>query len=347
VAYQIAREDVNEHEVIAYSAYIAKVDGELKRNLLEGLEFINWKDYVKKDSVVFVKPNFTFPRYKEGVTTSPELVKYLLGILKDRASSVIVGESDGGNHSFKAEEAFRGHQMYKICREIGVELVNLSKLRSKFVESEIQSKKVKVQLPKVLLEDVDCFISVPVLKVHVITGVSLGLKNLWGCYPDTMRCLHHQTLNHKLALMAKLLNPKITVIDGFYALDGHGPMFGDPLKMDLILASNNVVVADALGAAIMGVSLKRAKHIIIAEKEGIGTTNLEKVRVNTDWKQYGRQFQIRKTLLDRASGLLFHSDIFAKLVLASPFTPLVYKVACTLRSPEEKAIVSQLNKHKH
>jgi len=336
-----------EHEVVVYSAYIAKVYGELKRNLLEGLEFINWKDYVKKDSVVFIKPNFTFPHYKEGVTTSPELLKCLLEIIKDRARRVIVGESDGANHSFKAEEAFRGHQIYEICREIGVELVNLSKLRSKFVESEIQSKKVKVQLPKMLLEEVDCSISVPVLKVHVITGVSLGLKNLWGCYPDTMRCLHHQNLNRKLALMAKLLNPKITVIDGSYALDSHGPMYGDPIKMDLILASNNVVVADALGAAVMGVSLKRAKHIIVAEKEDIGTTNLEKVRVNTDWKQYGRQFQIRKTLLDRASGLLFHSDIIAKLVIISPFTPLVYKVAGTLRSSEEKAIASQLNTYKH
>ena len=330
-----------------YSAYIAKINGELKGSLLKGLEFIDWKKYVKKDSVIFIKPNFTFPSYKEGVTASPELLKCLLEIVKDRSSSVIVGESDGGNHSFKAEEAFAGHHMFEICKEVGAELVDMSNLPSKFVEAEILSKKVRVQLPKMLLEDVDCFISVPVLKVHVMTGVSLGLKNLWGCYPDTMRCFHHQNLDRKLALMAKLLNPKITVIDGLYALNGHGPMYGDPVKMDLVLMSNNVVVADALGAAIMGVSLKRAKHIAVAEKEGIGTTNLENVRVNTDWKQYGRQFQIRKTLLDRVSGLLFHSDTIAKLVIASPFTPLIYKVAGTLRSPEEKAIASQLNTHKH
>ena len=124
-------------------------------------------------------------------------------------------------------------------------------------------------------------------------------------------------------------------------------MYGDPVKMDLVLTSNNVVVADALGAAIMGVSLKRAKHIAVAEKEGIGTTNLENVQFNTNWKCYRRRFQIRKTLLDRASSLLFHSDIAAKLVMTSPFTPLIYKVAGTLRSPEEKAIVSQLNAHKH
>jgi uncharacterized protein (DUF362 family) len=330
-----------------YSADITEVKGELKRSVLKCLEFINWRENIRKDSVVFVKPNFTFPRYKEGVTTSPELLRCLLEIVRNRSSVVIVGESDGGNHSFKAEEAFRSHGMYDMCKEVGVELVNLSTLPSKFVESEIQSKKVKVQLPKMILEKVDCFTSVPVLKVHVMTGVSLGLKNLWGCYSDTMRCLYHQNLDHKLALMAKVLNPKVTVIDGLYALDGHGPMFGEPVKLNLILGSNNVVIADTLGAMIMDVPLKKAKHILMAEKEGIGTTNLENAKVNTDWKQYIRKFHIEKTLIDRASSLLFHSHVAAKLVMDSPLTPLAYKVAGTLRSSEEKAVASELSLHKH
>jgi uncharacterized protein (DUF362 family) len=329
------------------SAYASKVNGKLKDKLLEGLEFIRWKEYVKKDSVTFVKPNFTFPYYRKGVTTSPELLKYFLEILKDRCSNVIMGESDGGNHSFKAEEAFKGHGMYEICKEVGAKLVSLSELPSKYIAAKVQGKKVKVQLPKMLLKEVDCFVSVPVLKVHVITGVSLGLKNLWGCYPDTMRSLCHQNLDCKLALMAKILNPKITVVDGTYALDGHGPMFGDPVNMDLILLSNNVVVADTLGTAIMGIPLKRAKHIVVAEKEGIGVTNLENVRMNTYWKKYRREFQVRKTLLDRASSLLFYSDIAARLIIASPLTPLIYNVAGILRSSEEKMLASQLSTYKH
>ncbi|MDH5690983.1 MAG: DUF362 domain-containing protein, partial [Candidatus Bathyarchaeota archaeon] len=184
-------------------------------------------------------------------------------------------------------------------------------------------------------------------KVHVLTGVSLGIKNLWGCYPDTMRCLHHRNLDRKLALIAKLLDPKITVVDGLYALDGHGPMFGQPKKTNLILTSNNVVVADTLGAMIMGLPLKKAKHILTAEKEGVGTANLENIVINTDWTRYRRQFHIRKTLMDRASSLLFHSQMVSKLVLDSPFTPLVYGVAGRLRSREEKAVVSELSTHKY
>ena len=123
-------------------------------------------------------------------------------------------------------------------------------------------------------------------------------------------------------------------------------MFGDPIKKDLILISDNVVVADTLGTMIMGIALKRAKHIIIAEKEGIGTTNIKKVRLNTDWKKFKKQFQIRRTLLDIASSLLFHSDTLAKFVMASPFTPLIYKIASIFRSSEEKTIANQLSIYK-
>ena len=65
-----------------YMAYISKVT-DLKEDILKSLEFINWKKYVKSDSNVFIKPNFTYPYYKEGVTTSPDLINDFLEILNN------------------------------------------------------------------------------------------------------------------------------------------------------------------------------------------------------------------------------------------------------------------------
>nr|WP_287584800.1 DUF362 domain-containing protein [Candidatus Borrarchaeum sp.] len=323
-------------------AYVSKITN-LKENLLRGLEFINWRSQVKKDSIVFIKPNFTFPYYKEGVTTNPEVLQNLLEIIKDRAEHVIVGESDGGNHSFKANEAFKGHNMYQICRKVGVDLVNLSRLPSAFVEEKIQGKKVKVQLPKLLLDnEVNCFISVPVLKVHVITKVSLGIKNLWGCYPDTMRGLFHKKLSYKLALIAKSLPPKLIVIDGTFALDGHGPMFGIAKPLDLLLLSNNLVVADSLGANIMGIPPKSVHHIFIAEKEGLGTTKLQQIKINDSLEHYRLQFHIRKTMIDMASIPLFYSENLAKIVMDSPFKFLIYKLARFLRTSKEQELANEM-----
>ena len=81
------------------------------------------------------------------MTTNPRVLSHLLGLLKDRAERVIVGESDGGNHAFTADQAFSGHGMQKICRETGTELVNLSAIPAKNVEGVVQGRSVNVQLP--------------------------------------------------------------------------------------------------------------------------------------------------------------------------------------------------------
>jgi len=101
-----------------FSASVTEVNKNLKRSRINSLEFIEWKKWVKTDSTAFIKPNFTFPYYKEGITTTPELLKNLLEIIKDGANNTILGESNGGNHSFTADEAFEGHNMYEICKEV-------------------------------------------------------------------------------------------------------------------------------------------------------------------------------------------------------------------------------------
>lgn len=325
-----------------YSAYISKIN-DLKNDIYKSLEFINWTNHVKKDSTVFVKPNFTYPTYKKGITTSPILLKCFLEILKDKADNVILGESDGGNHSFKAETAFKNHNMPKICKEAGVDLVSLSRLPSRKVEGHIQGKDVWVELPKLLLDEVDCFISVPVLKVHAMTNVTLSMKNLWGCYPDTMRGLRHKHLSQKLTLITKVLDPKIILLDGTYALDGHGPMYGTPKKTDLIMSSDNPVVMDSLGSFIMGMPLEKVDHILVAAKEGLGSTNLDKVYTNDDYTKFKMKFNVNKTFIEKVSVLLFNNETLAKLVFASPFTPIVYKFAGLMRNSDEKNVNEELN----
>jgi len=327
--------------------FLERADSDVKASLQRGLQYIEWDRYIDNKSTVFIKPNFTFPRHIEGVTTSPELLRSLLQLLKGKAGRVIVGESDGANHAFTAEESLAGHGMYDICREEGAEAVSLSQLPSTIVESSVLGKKVKVQLPDLLLNDIDCFISAPVFKVHAMTNVTLSLKNSWGCVPDTMRCLQHQDLSHKLALIADRLKPRIVIIDGLYSLDKHGPMYGEPIKTDLLLVSDNTVAADALGALIMGFSPASIKHLAVAERAGLGPLSPSNIEVNTDWSKYRRQFHVERTLIDRASSLLFHSGLLAKIVMDSALTPLIYKVVGLFRSSDEKRVAGQLGSRRY
>ena len=84
-----------------------------------------------------------------------------------------------------------------------------------------------------------------------------------------------------------------------------------------------------------------------AEKEGIGTTNLKNVKVNSTLMGFKKHFHIKKTKLDIASQVFFNSDIASRIVMGSPLTPLLYKVGSKLRTSDESELVSQMAKTKN
>ncbi len=137
---------------------------------------------------------------------------------------------------------------------MNAEFVNLQGLQLVSVEDTADGRRVKVELPKFLLEDINCFISVPVLKMHAMTTVTNSIKNLWGCYPDTMGCLHHKNVSHRPALLTWAFDPRIVPVDGTLALNGYGPTYGVPRRTNLISASSSPVAADSLTSSIMEIS---------------------------------------------------------------------------------------------
>src|SRR5713101_6868522 len=98
---------------------------QLRNKLLSSLDYLQWTSKVRRDSTVFVKPNFTWPTFRPGVVTSPEFLRTLLSILKNRAQRVIVGESD--LPIFETSRAFRQLGIDKICHDLGVETIELSR----------------------------------------------------------------------------------------------------------------------------------------------------------------------------------------------------------------------------
>ncbi len=49
--------------------------------------------------------------------------------------------------------------------------------------------------------------------------------------------------------------------------------------MNLVIAGAAPVAVDAVGAAVMGVPPTEVKHLVLAEKKGLGTCHLEKIEV--------------------------------------------------------------------
>lgn len=324
----------------SYKVHISRIEDNLHASLINGLSWIDWRGMVKSDSTVFVKPNLTWPVYRPGVITSPELLRILLPILKDRVSHVILGESD--LPKWTVEETLNNLRLDELCRENGVEAVNLSKQEVEFYRVNVQDKEVKVELPKLLVHDIDVFISVPVMKTHVISNVSLSLKNQWGCIPNQMRgMLYHTQLNRRIVALNKIIKPKIAIIDALYALDGRGPIFGDPVKMNLIIMSNNIVAADRIGCEIMQIPVEEVEHIDLAEKEGLGTTNLKQIVTNESPTAFtSKKFKTEKSFLDHLTSLTFKSQMIANIVFDSKATPHIYRVVNNFRTSKEKSMLA-------
>jgi uncharacterized protein (DUF362 family) len=53
-------------------------------------------------------------------------------------------------------------------------------------------------------------------------------------------------------------------------MEGHGPVDGDPVQMDLIVVGTDPVATDAACAKIMGMDPTKIKHIRRAAEKGIG-----------------------------------------------------------------------------
>lgn len=331
--------------------YINTID---EQNLLEeiqkGLEFIQVNEIIDENSVIFIKPNLTDFVHKPGITTTPQMIKSVIEAFSPRVKKVYVGESDGGNYSYSADTSLTNHGAFDVAKRFpNVEVVNLSKLPRTRVTEMVCGKRVWVDLPDLLLNDIDCLVSVPVFKTHAMTHGTFSIKNLWGCYPDPMRVLYHKNLDYKLALISKLTKNNIQIIDGFWALDGHGPMEGTPIRTNKILVSNNPVSADAAAAYLMSLDKSKIGHLEMSEQFGLGTSDVNEIQFNKEISNEKLQkFKPYKVNLDYFSVLLFKSVILSKLVLASPLTPLIYSVVNLTRPSKRKTYWAKHNRsHKY
>ena len=297
----------------------------LEGDVRSAFERLHWRDYIKSDTKVFVKPNFTLPFFKPGVTTHGSVIEATLAVLKDRASEVLIGEADGGYGSYTAEFALINHGIPEICRRTGTTMVNISQMARSKVTERINRKLITVTIGKELL-DVDESISLPVLKVHAVTKVSLSIKNLWGCHPDTLRLLDHKNLDEKLTLIAKSINLRFALIDGIYGLNVHGPIDGVPVKVGVIMLGDNPVATDATACRLMGFDPTRIKHIRVAAGEGLGSYKKDDIHLLEDLTIFKQQFCIEPSIVDRLGALTFRSSLISKVVFDSPLTKPIYRL---------------------
>jgi uncharacterized protein (DUF362 family) len=290
--------------------FIDYIEGEYERKIIAALNWLEAVDNLKSGTKVFIKPNLTYPKFKPGVTTTPQLLKALIKVLSDLGCQITVGESDGGYNSHEVRDVYHDFGLFEYEKEYGIKVVNLSKLPYDFINIRKFRREFNIEFPKILKYETDVFITLPVPKVHAMTKISLSYKNQWGCVPNVMRLRYHSVFDEAIYAINQQFKKKLTIIDGTYGLTRTGPMAGDSFELGWLAASDSFEAADLIVAKIMGYDLKRIDHYRMAYKNNLMPKE-EEIKSNQDYNK----FKSDKFYLDR--------DIWSYLALSSWFHPAI------------------------
>jgi len=154
--------------------------------------------------------------------------------------------------------------------------------RRKFIPVEIENGRSidKWEFYKDALE-ADAYINVPVAKHHGLSGLTLGLKNVMGVIGNPRGRIHHH-IGQKLADLATVIRPKLTVIDATRMLTRNGPQGGnlkDVHVANTVLASTDPVAADAYATSLFGLSPDSIASTVKAYEMNLGEIHLNKVKI--------------------------------------------------------------------
>jgi uncharacterized protein (DUF362 family) len=179
--------------------------------------------FVNRNDRVLIKPNILSGRKpEEAVCTHPEVVRAVIKMVKETGAVITVGDSPGGFLK-NIEEVYEVSGIAKIAKEEKVNLVKFTFSRT------VDGFPISIRAL-----DADKIISIPKFKTHEITGITAGIKNMYGTVVglNKTKCHADAPTEKKLAkIIARVYavsKPHLSIVDAVVSMEGEGPSAGDP-----------------------------------------------------------------------------------------------------------------------
>jgi uncharacterized protein (DUF362 family)/GNAT superfamily N-acetyltransferase len=264
-----------------------QTDGEIRKgleNVINKLGGIG--KYVKPGQTVVIKPNIVADHgfkdgvYTGGIVTDIRVIRSLVEMLLPIAGTVIIAEGSSINRSETAK--MFAHYGYDRLVDLDPRRVSLLDLNTdEQVEKPVPGgKRMLSRKIPVTLEKADVIINVPVLKLHFAAVASLAVKSLQGAVPPLEKYMtHFFGLWQNLVNIHRLVQPKLTIIDGLTGQEDFGPVSGRPKKMDLLIGGTNPVAIDAVAMRIMGLEPLTSPPVLFAYMQGLGPVKMDRIHV--------------------------------------------------------------------
>jgi uncharacterized protein (DUF362 family) len=236
--------------------------------------------FVKRGQDVIIKPNICVdyhpPEY--AATTSPIVVATLVSLCLG-AGARRVRVMDTPFAGISPSSAYAASGIEAAVKEAGGEMEVMSPI--KFADFDIPQGK-SIQSWKIYRDimETDVLIDVPIPKSHSMARLTLGSKNLLGVVSNPNQL--HSDLGQRIADLVSLIRPSLTVVDACRILMRHGPTGGslnDVKQTNTIIASQDVIAADAWAATLFDLNGADIPHIQSCADMGLGIMDLGSVKV--------------------------------------------------------------------
>jgi len=226
-----------------------------------------------KGKIVLLKPNIVEPHAGfEHINTHPLIIRGAVeAFMRLGAAEVIVAEGPGHCHDtlFVLDES----GLSDVLREDRIKFVDLNYAEGYTVSNLGRFSSLKSLTFPETLRRVDWIVSMPKLKTHHWSGVTLAMKNLFGLMPGMYygwpkNVLHFAGIPNVILDINTTIRPHFAIVDAIVGMEGDGPIMGSPRRVGALVMGRNLPSVDATCARIMGVNPQRVDYLAAAESLG-------------------------------------------------------------------------------
>jgi len=229
---------------------------------------------IRSDESVIVKPNLCYHRDPCGmIVTNLTLLEGVIQWLRKCTDRITVVESD--NRSGSAEHRATGLGVIDLLGHMKASFLNLS--REKLVQTS-RVEGAEVRLPE-LVTNADYVVNLPKLKTCYGTTVTLSLKNAFGLIANRNKPSMHRILDKILLQISKSIRQQVILVDGVMGMEGNGPLLGNPVQTEILVAGTHPASVDATCARIMGFDPFSIGHIKTCAQGGLGEIDPEEIMI--------------------------------------------------------------------
>jgi len=214
---------------------------------------------------VVLKPNLVDYVPGDAINTHPMLVLAAAESFRRLgAKSVLVAEGPGHQRDTQLVLSQSGYQ--QSLRDEKIRFVDLN--RDELIRTPLRAGYTGMKdlwLSRTVLE-ADFLVSMPKIKAHHWTGVTLSMKNMFGVVPGERygwpkNILHWKGIQQSILDICATVPVHFVIADGIVAMEGNGPLNGTPRPLGRIVLADDPVAADATCARLMGFDPDRIVHI--------------------------------------------------------------------------------------